>query len=170
MAALAAQAGRSKPADDENEIRDEGEEQQQLKPQRNGLRFRNYTPNDTFLEQAQLQRPSNNINSNDEEDMTAPAFKRLKNDTKSVLEQALEQAKREAVTTSYSSGRASSEVKDNIQSMAPRKINWDLKRDIQDKLAKLERRTQKVIVELLKERLEKEATAQTTNSDSDEID
>jgi coiled-coil domain-containing protein 12 len=42
--------------------------------------------------------------------------------------------------------------------MAPKKINWDLKRDIQPKLDKLEKRTQKAIVNLLRERLEREAT------------
>jgi coiled-coil domain-containing protein 12 len=41
--------------------------------------------------------------------------------------------------------------------MAPKKVNWDLKRDIQGKLDRLERRTQRSLVELLRERLEKEA-------------
>ena len=50
--------------------------------------------------------------------------------------------------------------------MAPKKINWELKRDIRDKLNKLERRTQKAIVEVLKERLEHEAAEQ-ADSDSD---
>ena len=57
---------------------------------------------------------------------------------------------------------------DNITAMAPKKINWDLKRDIQDKIAKLERRTQKAIVELLKERLEKEASEQVSGDDDDD--
>jgi len=35
--------------------------------------------------------------------------------------------------------------------LAPRKIDWDLKRDISKKLDKLERRTQKAILELLSE-------------------
>ena len=39
----------------------------------------------------------------------------------------------------------------------PKKVNWDLKRDIQGKLDRLERRTQRSLVELLRERLEKEA-------------
>ena len=50
---------------------------------------------------------------------------------------------------------------------APKKINWDLKRDIQDKLKKLEKRTQKAIVEMLKERLEKEAAEQAESGESD---
>jgi len=33
--------------------------------------------------------------------------------------------------------------------LAPRKIDWDLKRDISKKLEKLEKRTQKAVVEIL---------------------
>ena len=39
----------------------------------------------------------------------------------------------------------------NLANLAPRKIDWDLKRDMAKKLEKLERRTQKAIVEILSE-------------------
>lgn len=39
--------------------------------------------------------------------------------------------------------------------MAPRKPDWDLKRDVAKKLERLERRTQKAIAELIRERLKK---------------
>jgi hypothetical protein len=42
---------------------------------------------------------------------------------------------------------------------APRKANWDLKRDIAPRLGILERRTQRALVELLRERLERDAAA-----------
>lgn len=45
----------------------------------------------------------------------------------------------------------------DISSLAPRKPDWDLKRDVSKKLEKLERRTQKAIAELIWERL-KEGT------------
>jgi coiled-coil domain-containing protein 12 len=35
--------------------------------------------------------------------------------------------------------------------MAPKKANWDLKRDIEPRLAKLERRTQRALVEIMLE-------------------
>ena len=38
----------------------------------------------------------------------------------------------------------------------PKKINWDLKRHIEPRLEKLRKRTQKAIVEILKEKLSKE--------------
>ncbi|VDI37422.1 coiled-coil domain-containing protein 12 [Mytilus galloprovincialis] len=43
--------------------------------------------------------------------------------------------------------------------LAPRKPDWDLKRDIAKKLEKLERRTQRAIAELIRDRLQ--------NSDQD---
>uniref|UniRef100_A0AAG5CN65 Cwf18 pre-mRNA splicing factor n=1 Tax=Anopheles atroparvus TaxID=41427 RepID=A0AAG5CN65_ANOAO len=41
----------------------------------------------------------------------------------------------------------------DIVNLAPRKPDWDLKRDVSKKLEKLERRTQKAIAELIRERL-----------------
>lgn len=35
--------------------------------------------------------------------------------------------------------------------MAPKKANWDLKRDIEKKLDKLERRTQRAILEIMQD-------------------
>lgn len=71
-----------------------------------------------------------------------PAPKKLK----SALQEALEKAQSEATM-----------VQQDPTALAPKKINWDLKRDIQGKMDKLEKRTQKAIVELLRERLEQEA-------------
>ncbi|KOC59486.1 Coiled-coil domain-containing protein 12 [Habropoda laboriosa] len=41
----------------------------------------------------------------------------------------------------------------DISNLAPRKPDWDLKRDVAKKLEKLERRTQKAIAELIRDRL-----------------
>lgn len=43
----------------------------------------------------------------------------------------------------------------DITNLAPRKSDWDLKRDVSKKLERLERRTQKAIAELIRERLKK---------------
>lgn len=45
-----------------------------------------------------------------------------------------------------------------LAAVAPKKPAWDLKRDIAPKLAKLERRTRRAIVELVREKAEKAAT------------
>ncbi|XP_050537725.1 coiled-coil domain-containing protein 12 [Daktulosphaira vitifoliae] len=44
----------------------------------------------------------------------------------------------------------------DLNTLAPRKPDWDLKRDIEKRMAKLERRTHKAIAELIRERLKGE--------------
>lgn len=51
--------------------------------------------------------------------------------------------------------------------VSTKKVNWDLKRDIRQKMDKLERRTQRAIVELLRERLEREAAEGGGDMDED---
>lgn len=46
----------------------------------------------------------------------------------------------------------------DLANLAPRKPDWDLKRDIAKKLEKLERRTQRAIAELIRERLKEGQT------------
>ncbi|KAL4002506.1 cwf18 pre-mRNA splicing factor family protein [Acanthocheilonema viteae] len=41
----------------------------------------------------------------------------------------------------------------DITTLAPRKIDWDLKRDVAERLEKLERRTERAIAQLIRERL-----------------
>ncbi|NXL53059.1 CCD12 protein, partial [Podilymbus podiceps] len=41
----------------------------------------------------------------------------------------------------------------DLVNLAPRKPDWDLKRDVAKKLEKLEKRTQRAIAELIRERL-----------------
>jgi coiled-coil domain-containing protein 12 len=44
----------------------------------------------------------------------------------------------------------------DLTTLAPQKIDWDLKRDVEKKLRLLEKRTQRAIVDLIKERLKKQ--------------
>ncbi|CAG9531316.1 unnamed protein product [Cercopithifilaria johnstoni] len=41
----------------------------------------------------------------------------------------------------------------DITTLAPRKIDWDLKRDVAERLEKLERRTERAMAQLIRERL-----------------
>ena len=95
------------------------------------LTFRNYTPSDASL----VQRSQ-------DAQLPSPAKKKVK--IEEALKQAQDEVKREFTTTPD----AVCETK---------KINWDLKRDIELQIYKLERRTQRAIVMLLKEKLTKEA-------------
>ncbi len=40
---------------------------------------------------------------------------------------------------------------DVLLNVVPKKANWDLRRDVEKKLAKLERRTQRALVQLMQE-------------------
>lgn len=51
----------------------------------------------------------------------------------------------------------------DISNLAPRKPDWDLKRDLSKKLEILERRTQKAIAELIRERLKETDILQAVN-------
>jgi coiled-coil domain-containing protein 12 len=102
------------------------------------ISFRNYAPNDESLLVKQQK----------EEEIEEPEPKRAKKEEKSALEQAVELAQKEAATVV---------AEGNVTRMGPKKMNADLKRDIREKLDKLERKTQRAIVSLLKERLEREA-------------
>jgi coiled-coil domain-containing protein 12 len=133
LAALAAKAGRGKKASDEPQENDV-----QVEEQRAVVSFRNYVPINERLEPQK----------DDDEPTTKRA--RTTEETKSALQEALEKAQKEVAAT----------VADgDVTTMGPKKVNADLKRDIQDKLDKLERRTQRAIVALLKERLERDAEA-----------
>lgn len=70
----------------------------------------------------------------------------------SPLEAALKEAEKEQGKVDAVAG-----VGNAMGNVAPTKVNWDLRRDIEKKLEKLERRTQRAIVEMLRARLEKEA-------------
>ena len=192
LAALAAKAGRSKNTAEPEEKPDGDdqptmEESQQHKP-KPSLKFRNYTPADVSLEEMatdSTSRPGEGANKrprirNEEEDEKTPQTTTLAttapsastapvaSDNKSALERALEKARAEMTPESQVSQAvtSSSSVLAAPMGKHNKKINWDLKRGIQSKLDKLEKRTQKAIVSLLKERLEQDA-AETGDGNGD---
>ena len=182
LAALAAKAGRSKNTAEPEEKPDGDdqptmEESQQHKP-KPSLKFRNYTPADVSLEKMatdSTSRPGEGANKrprirNEEEDeeTTSASTAPVASDNKSALERALEKARAEMTPESQVSQAvtSSSSVLAAPMGKHNKKINWDLKRGIQSKLDKLEKRTQKAIVSLLKGRLEQDA-AETGDGNGD---
>ncbi|GFU41533.1 coiled-coil domain-containing protein 12 [Nephila pilipes] len=85
--------------------------------------FRNYTPLDEDLRLNQLPKPK-------------------PESVETEVQSQLEAAKPEPLIEEV-----------DLTTLAPRKPDWDLKRDVAKKLEKLERRTQKAIAELIRERL-----------------
>jgi coiled-coil domain-containing protein 12 len=158
LAALAAKAGRNSS--------NSGAEEDRQEALAAGLKFRNYTP---------VLLPTIHGAADDEDPRAvAPPPKKPKtnqNDGKkdgelSVLEKALEKARKDAAAASSSSSSAEPHSSATTTIEPKKKINWDLKRDIQPKLDRLEKRTQKAIVALLKERLENEPAAAAPSSAS----
>lgn len=95
-------------------------------PPKKVLKFRNYAPKDEKLKEKKVAQ-------------TKPI------DVSEGLSEHLEKAKEV---------KGIDEV--NLETLAPRKPDWDLKRDVAKKLEKLEKRTQKAVVELIRERLKEE--------------
>ncbi|KAM7450013.1 Coiled-coil domain-containing protein 12 [Porites harrisoni] len=88
------------------------------------IKFRNYMPKDDSLKEKKI-----------------PNTKPLSVDDE--VQEHLEKAKAEKVIEEV-----------DLANLAPRKPDWDLKRDVAKKLEKLEKRTQKAIVELIRDRLQ----------------
>ncbi|KAI8051056.1 mRNA splicing factor [Gilbertella persicaria] len=94
------------------------------------LKFRSYTPHDEqLLQHVEIATPDTIGNTVEEE---------TKHLTKETLAQAQEKQKEEV----------------DLFNLAPKKPNWDLKRDVEKKLEKLDRRTQRAIYEIIRIRLE----------------
>jgi coiled-coil domain-containing protein 12 len=155
LAALAARSGRNIPAAADSEPSGES------KPK---ISFRNYVPKDASLTPA--------ADTDGQSSSEQPSTKRLKPNTiegdgsKSALEQALAKTSVESRQAAGQSTAISGTSWSTITPVQSKKVNWDLKRDIADKMEKLEKRTQKAIVEMLRERLEREA-AEEGEEDSD---
>mmetsp|Transcript_9846 Transcript_9846/g.14982 ORF Transcript_9846/g.14982 Transcript_9846/m.14982 type:complete len:182 (+) Transcript_9846:83-628(+) len=162
LAALAARAGRNQPiaatgnSSQETDNKDESQKMDVAKP---AISFRNYVPKDASLDKA----VTTSANDTDETQPAAP--KRQKTTTSnsqnseeptSALELALAKTDRESrEAAGHNVGEAGGWSK--VVPISTKKVNWDLKRGIEQKMERLERRTQKAIVELLRERLEQEA-------------
>ncbi|XP_047371306.1 coiled-coil domain-containing protein 12 [Vespa velutina] len=90
-----------------------------------------------------------------------PKFRSYKPQDESLKEKVLEDAKPGDVETEVQDQLSAAKTKVvieelDISNLAPRKPDWDLKRDVSKKLEKLERRTQKAIAELIRERLKQD--------------
>ncbi|KAJ6637981.1 Coiled-coil domain-containing protein 12 [Pseudolycoriella hygida] len=106
-----------------------------------------------------LKRKATSDKGSQDNEVKIPKFRSYKPQDESILENAiLAEAAAESIET---------EVQDqldmlktpivideiDIVNLAPRKPDWDLKRDVSKKLEKLEKQTQRAIAELIRERL-----------------
>lgn len=89
-----------------------------------------------------------------------PTFRNYKAEEKSVAEINLPNVET-LISDQLEEMQSPLEVHDiDLANLAPRKVDFDLKRAINKKLLKLEKRTQKAISELIRERLRSESKKQ----------
>eukprot|EP00742_Colponemidia_sp_Colp-10_P007126 GILJ01007654.1.p1 GENE.GILJ01007654.1~~GILJ01007654.1.p1 ORF type:complete len:136 (-),score=27.19 GILJ01007654.1:119-526(-) len=84
------------------------------------LKFRNYKPKTAELKELRVEKPD-----------------------LSVIENEVEEAAKQVL-------QKSQEQNEGALQLAPKKLNWDLKRDVEKKLEKLEAKTKKAIIELIR--------------------
>ncbi|XP_072858889.2 coiled-coil domain-containing protein 12 [Pogona vitticeps] len=125
LKALRARTGAKQDTDDgAPEIKQSrSEDEEEDKAKHKELRLRNYAPEDEELK-----------------GRVVPAAKPASVEDK--VKDQLEAAKPEPIIDEV-----------DLANLAPRKPDWDLKRDVAKKLEKLEKRTQRAIAELIRERL-----------------
>ncbi|XP_065838467.1 coiled-coil domain-containing protein 12-like [Oscarella lobularis] len=120
---------------------------EESEPKRVSLKFRSYKPKDESLQEKQL-----------------PGAK----------PDSLAAEVEEKIKAATQDDNKDAEI--NLLSLAPKKPDWDLKRDVTKKLERVERRTQRAIVDLIRLRLEKgevnlaEAVLQTQNKKENDDD
>ncbi|KAJ9573742.1 hypothetical protein L9F63_008866 [Diploptera punctata] len=101
-----------------------------------------------------------NSKSEDKNHLPKPKFRSYRPQDESLKENILVDAKpgdvEAEVEEQLSSANSRVVIEElDITNLAPRKPDWDLKRDVAKKLERLERRTQKAIAELIRDRLKK---------------
>lgn len=117
------------------------------------IRFRNYQPYDATLKKKYGANEddlatANHISS--QNNTTNPSAEESSNSNSTTTAQ--EHKEVDILTLELSKYKS-----DNVElNIIPKKINWDLKAQVEGKLAKLRTRTQRAIVELLREKISKE--------------
>ncbi|XP_033223816.1 coiled-coil domain-containing protein 12 [Belonocnema kinseyi] len=90
--------------------------------------------------------------------LPTPKFRSYRPQDDSLKEKILEDAKpgdvEAEIEDQLKAGATKAVIEElDLHNLAPRKPDWDLKRDVDKKLEKLEKRTQKAIAELIRDRL-----------------
>ena len=116
------------------------------------IRFRNYQPYDATLKKKYEDDllAANHMMSN-RNNTTSPSIEDSSN-SNSTTTTTQEHKEIDILTLELSKYKS-----DNVElNIIPKKINWDLKAQVEGRLAKLRTRTQRAIVELLREKISKE--------------
>merc|ERR1712168_867963 len=107
---------------------------------------------------AKKQKTDDGVDSAAAASLPKPVFRSYKPKDENLQEAIMDPAKPgsvdDKVQDQMEAGKSENLLSEvDLTSLAPRKPDWDLKRDSAKKLEKLERRTQRAIAELIRERL-----------------
>ncbi|KAJ7970137.1 Coiled-coil domain-containing protein 12 [Quillaja saponaria] len=117
---------------------------------------------------SQVQDKTNDENEPSEEINTNMKFRNYVPHDKHLQEGKLAPAALPKFEDPIAAAPPPSEKEDPFVNIAPKKPNWDLRRDVQKKLDKLERRTQKALYKLMEEQeKQKELAEDDTNGTAD---
>eukprot|EP00903_Cladosiphon_okamuranus_P014519 g13467.t1 len=124
-----------------------------------GIKFRNYRPQDPAIKQQALDGKRGGEASSGAAVAPGNAGKGRTADQEEEEEEEEEgKRKKPAPSLIQLELKRQKETQDEEElNIAPKKANWDLKRDVEKKLEKLNRRTQRAIVEIIRERMAEEA-------------
>lgn len=119
------------------------------------IRFRNYQPYDATLKKKYAVNEDDLVAANhmmsNQNNTTTPSIEDSSN-SNSTTTTTQEHKEIDILTLELSKYKS-----DNVElNIIPKKINWDLKAQVEGRLAKLRTRTQRAIVELLREKISKE--------------
>ncbi|KAJ1957144.1 hypothetical protein IWQ62_005154 [Dispira parvispora] len=147
------------------------------------LRFRNYTPSDAISPEAEDKiKGAKDASPNQTVESKRPSLgKRTGDHLESNItvsrpsglkpEPTVENAVVGITTATLEANEALRQKNQvDLQSLAPRKPNWDLKRDLQKKLDRLEDATQSALAELIRSRVQAEQTNNQRGEAADQVD
>eukprot|EP00300_Choanocystis_sp_HF-7_P037483 c53647_g1_i1.p2 GENE.c53647_g1_i1~~c53647_g1_i1.p2 ORF type:complete len:200 (-),score=64.42 c53647_g1_i1:95-694(-) len=134
-------------------------------PKKPKLKFRNYMPHDTNLDFEAIKAPP-------QVDLTT-TLAPIKDSVAKLREMSgIQQQKtitgfvKDSASETIETVPAFVETETALEELAPKKANWDLKRDVTKKLEKLKKRTDRAIMAMLRDKVLKEQASTSRNDEA----
>eukprot|EP01025_Chloroclados_australasicus_P056433 TRINITY_DN6972_c1_g1_i1.p3 TRINITY_DN6972_c1_g1~~TRINITY_DN6972_c1_g1_i1.p3 ORF type:complete len:136 (-),score=19.69 TRINITY_DN6972_c1_g1_i1:661-1068(-) len=106
-------------------------------------------------EEAKESQPQNTSSETKKRQPTLK-FRNYQIDSETITHEKIEPAKAPSIQPKKQDEEETIDDDQNVVNVAPKKANWDLKRDVQKQLQILERRTNRALAQLLLEQLKQE--------------
>ena len=116
------------------------------------IRFRNYVPHDATLKEKKEEKDTEQLAT----DATAPTSSSSSSEPPAAAAVNTTNSKRKREEVDVIKQELALHTDEDLN-IVPKKPNWDLKSQVEDRIQKLKRRTQRAIVDLLREKLAADA-------------